>query len=93
MTHRTERELIEEALQVQDACNLSGVVHSFSRAMTDLWEIAREKGEGTHFVNTHRVSVLYADKCRHLSEATPDRVSDAYDVLGLMIDGQEVSDG
>ncbi len=59
---RTESELIKEAIQVQDACNLSGVVHSFSRAMTDLWSIAKESDQGTDFVNTHRVARLYASK-------------------------------
>ena len=79
MPNRTEQQLLEEARQVQDACNLSGVVHSFSRAMTDLWDIAHERGEGTDWVNKHPVSVLYTDKCRHLSEATTDRVFEAYD--------------
>lgn len=64
---RTEKELIEEAIAVQDACNLSGVVHSFSRAMTRLWSIARDTGQGTDWVNTHRVARLYADKIKHLA--------------------------
>lgn len=65
---RTEQELIKEAIQVQDACNLSGVVHSFSRSMARLWEIAHEsKGKGTKWVNTHRVARLYASKIQSLS--------------------------
>jgi len=64
---RTESELIKEAIDVQLACNLSGVVHSFARAMTDLWKIANELGKGTEFVNTHRVSRLYASKIQSLS--------------------------
>ena len=69
MTNRTEAQLLREAIQVQDACNLSGVVHSFSRAISDLWEIARAKEHGTEWVNTHPVSILYSDKIRHLSRS------------------------
>lgn len=66
---KTEQELIKEAIQVQDACNLSGVVHSFSRAMNDLWAIANVtgSGKGTDWINTHRVSRLYASKIQSLS--------------------------
>ena len=61
-----------DALAVQDACNLSGVVHSFSRAMTDLWEETRKcKGGGTRFVNRHPVSVLYSYKIAALAGVEP----------------------
>jgi hypothetical protein len=65
---RTEAELIKEAIQVQDACNLSGVVQSFARALPELWSIANESGgKGTAWVNTHRVARLYASKIQSLS--------------------------
>jgi len=65
---RTEQELVKEAIQVQDACNLSGVVHSFSKAIAELWAIANETGgKGTTWVNTHRVCRLYADKIKSLA--------------------------
>ena len=49
------------ALGVQNASNLSGVVHSFSRAMSALWEAARAEGpEYTLAVNTHPVAYLFA---------------------------------
>ena len=68
MKKRTEQELIKEAIMVQDACNLSGVVHSFSRAMQELWRLARESGgKGTDWVNTHKVCRLYADKIKSLT--------------------------
>lgn len=61
---RTIDELLKEAYDVQDACNLSGVVHSFSRAMTEL----RENGiNNTEELNTHPVCVLYADKIASLT--------------------------
>jgi hypothetical protein len=64
---KTEKELIREAVEVQNASNLSGVVHSFARAMKDLWRIADEQNAGTDFVNKHRVSRLYASKIQSLA--------------------------
>ena len=62
-----EESLIKEALQVQDACNLSGIVHSFSDGMSILWDIANATGKGTDWVNRHRYSRLFADKIKSLS--------------------------
>jgi hypothetical protein len=62
---RTEQELIKEAILVQDACNLSGVVFSFARAMERLCALG--KGKGTAWRNNHRVSRLYASKIQSLS--------------------------
>jgi hypothetical protein len=67
---RTEQELITEAVQVQDACNLSGVVFSFARAMERLCVLSRENGGGTEWRNKHTVCKLYADKILHLCGGT-----------------------
>lgn len=65
---RCMKELAKEALDVQNACNLSGVVHSFSRAIGDLREIARlEKWESTDKINRHPICILFADKIASLS--------------------------
>lgn len=66
---RTELELIKEAWLIQDACNLSGVIHAWSRAITELRLIAAQKSEtnNTTWINRHLVNVLYADKCRSLA--------------------------
>jgi hypothetical protein len=64
---RSEQELIKEALQVQDACNLSGVVFSFARAMQRLCDLSRELGQGTDWKNKHVVCKLYADKIKSLT--------------------------
>lgn len=71
---RTEAQLAREALDVQDACNLAGVAHSFSRVITDLCAVARERGEGTEWVNTHPVSVLFSDKIASLSHSSLSEV-------------------
>lgn len=58
----------QAALDAQSACNLSGIVHSFSKIATDvLWPIARAEGKGTDFVNGHPISVLFADKIAALA--------------------------
>jgi hypothetical protein len=58
------------AIQVQDACNLSAVVKSFAKVTEDLWILARDKGEGTDWVNNHPVSCLFAHKIADLSNCT-----------------------
>ena len=57
----------KNALWAQDACNLSGVAHSFSRVMSKIWDEADRLGKGTDWVNTHPIAVLYASKIASLS--------------------------
>lgn len=64
---RTEQELIMEAIQVQDACNLSGVVQSFAKAIKELWQLKNAKSAGTSDINRHRLCRLYADKIKQLA--------------------------
>lgn len=59
--------LAKDAIDVQDACNLSGVVHSYSKALSELWKVADFLGEGTDWVNTHPVAILYASKVGSLT--------------------------
>lgn len=57
----------KDAIQVQDACNLSGVVHTFSRIVTKIWEEANMNQKSTDWVNHHPIAILYADKIAHLA--------------------------
>ncbi len=59
----------KNALQVQDACNLAGVVHQFSRDMTVVCEQVRAAGGGTDQINTHAICRLYAEQVAWLSGA------------------------
>lgn len=60
--------LAKEALDVQDACNLSGVVHAFSRAITQLREIlSAEEKFSTDKLNQHPICVLYSSKIASLT--------------------------
>jgi hypothetical protein len=63
---RTIEQLAQEALNVQNACNLSGVVHSFSSVISDLWLIANQNNQGTKWINEHPISILFADKIAQL---------------------------
>jgi len=56
-----------DAIQVQDACNLSGIANSMGEAMSDLWAMARALGKGTDWVNNHPICRLYASKIAHLT--------------------------
>jgi len=68
------------ALQVQDACNLSGVVKSFDEALTAIWVEARSTGKGTDWVNTHPICVMFSDKIRALTKSGYNEVfRKAYD--------------
>ncbi len=65
---RTWKEMAQEALAVQDACNLSGVVHAFSTIITEVRTRLESEGKGgTNAVNTHPVCVLFSDKVAHLT--------------------------
>ena len=70
--------LLVEAYQCQDACNLSGVVHSFSRAMTELREICPDLG--TQFYNEHPIAILYASKIHSLAIRTNAAESHAFNL-------------
>lgn len=58
-------DLTREALQVQDACNLSGVVHGFARAIIRLRELHPDLD--TDAINKHDICILWADKIAHLT--------------------------
>lgn len=74
---KTELELIQEAWDVQNACNLSGVIHSFSSAITRLREIFNDRTKHTDFrfstddINRHIISKLYTSKLLSLSGDLP----------------------
>ncbi len=58
---------LKQIWMAMDACNLSGVVHSWSEWVTELWNEAHRLGHGTDWVNRHPVNVIVADKLRQLT--------------------------
>lgn len=71
---KTMKELATEALDVQDASVLSGVVHGFSRAIKRLRELL--PNVGTDEINRHPVAVMWGDKIKSL---TGDDFTSAYE--------------
>jgi hypothetical protein len=66
-----------DALMVQNACNLSGVVNSWGKAVTAIWDEAREgQMRGTDWVNRHPINVLFAAKATELSGGSPMAIDD-----------------
>jgi len=59
--------IYDEAVAVQDACNLSGVVKSFATILDKVWEEVRANEGGTVDVNHHPVCILFADKITQLA--------------------------
>lgn len=81
---KTMKELAKEAIDVQDASVLSGVVHGWHRAITDLCEILRTNPDfsGTDEVNHHAINKLWASKVHDLTQMGSSDIeafSEAYD--------------
>lgn len=87
---KTMRELCQEALDVQNACNLCGIAQRFAAVMIELGEYTN----GTDERNTHAVAILWIEKMNHLSgiqsfsNAAIDKKIDAaysfcYDKIGM----------
>jgi hypothetical protein len=56
---RTLAQLAQEAIDVQDACNLSGVAQGFGRAIV---ELRHAIGGGSDGIRTHPITLLWIDK-------------------------------
>ena len=63
LTHRD----YDNAIVVQDACNLSGVLKSFAEVMEKICYEAHQLEVGTDWKNKHPISVLYASKIAALT--------------------------
>jgi len=70
----------QNALDVQDACNLSGVVHSFSEDVTKLFHESCAAGLGTEYVNRHPVVRLYLEKLCQLAGMVAGDAGDSFTV-------------
>lgn len=90
---KTLRELAQDALQVQDACNLSGVLLSWHHACVDLRQALKSLGQpcSTADVNHHVIMKLWADKVASLTETqvwTPTEISEAWDTVTRIAEGR-----
>jgi hypothetical protein len=80
---RTLRELAQEALIVQDACNPLGVTKGYATALSDLREALAAAGLpcDTQSLCSHPVNRLWASKVHDLASmgfSDSDRYGDAY---------------
>jgi hypothetical protein len=87
---RTLPQLAEEALAVQDACNLSGVVLSWGRSIHRLRDLL--PNVGTDAISRHPVNVLFASKVASLTDCENGfKFAAAYDDCESMKTGRSFS--
>lgn len=76
---KTLKELAQESLDCQDACNLCGLAQAFARVMRDLGEHTN----GTDARNQHPITRVWLDKMNQLAgiqEHTPE-ITKAYSIV------------
>ena len=82
--------IYQNALDVQSASNLSGVVLQFARDMKQINEQVRAAGGGTEQVNKHPVCRLYAEQIAWLTGAgccgNSDTYRQAHDACGRRVE-------
>ena len=87
----TLREAAQAALQMQDACNLSGLVHDFPNLLRPVWDEAHRLSQGTDYVNTHPIIVMVISKLCDLTRYTygseQDNFKKAYEACKLLAKG------
>ena len=59
----------QDSIDVQNAVNLSGVVHSFARVMPKIMAEMRENKGSSEYVWHHPISVLYSSKIASLTNS------------------------
>ena len=86
--------IYRNALDVQSASNLSGVVLQFARDMKRINEEARATGGGTDQVNRHPVCRLYAEQIAWLTGAggcaDPETYRRAHDACRRKVEEEQV---
>jgi hypothetical protein len=80
------RMLCAQAVAVQDACNLSGVVFDFAKAMQVICDESNRLNKGTDWKNRHPVAVLFSSKIASLTHSEGGlEFGYAYDVCKKVI--------
>jgi hypothetical protein len=80
-------ELCKTAIDIQDACNLSGVVIEFSKVIIELRRLMKAEGSfSTQDLNNHPICVMFADKIKSM---TGDDFAGAYDFCKRQINSQK----
>lgn len=75
----TYQEAAQTAIDVQDACNLSGVVFSLREAMQAICDEQHRLGEGTEWKNRNPIVTLFLSKLCDLNlRAEPFKLESEY---------------
>ena len=87
---KTLKGLAQDALDVQNACNLCGIAQSFAQAMIDLGEYCPQ---GTQERNTHPITRVWLDKLNSLAgiqhlDSENQEISRAFDYCYLLVNTQ-----
>lgn len=70
--HENYQKAAKEALDCQNACNLSGVAFSFARSMQSICDYSNRYGKGTAWKNEHPIVKLYLEKMAQLNDSKQD---------------------
>lgn len=88
----TLQQAAQMAIDVQNACNLSGIVRDLPAIMSTIWEQARREEKGTDWVNTHPIALMFISKLCDLSRYgygdQVDNFGKAYDVCKRLAAGE-----
>lgn len=66
------------AFNTQNACNLSGIIKWQAGVIDRIWDEARERKQGTDWVNQHPINRLMAEQAAHLSGAGTTSTNSTY---------------
>jgi hypothetical protein len=87
----TLQQAAKQVIMLQDACNLSGLVHDFPNMINAVWEEARRQEKGTDWVNTHPIVIMMVSKLGDLSRYTygdeQTNFGKAYDACQRLAEG------
>lgn len=93
---RSWQELAREAVSIQDACNLSGVVNSFAIVIREVRaRLLVENRGGNDNLHVHPIVVVFADKIAHLTNTQTlglDVVMKAYAQVHKMSENENGKD-
>jgi len=81
----TLQQAAADALTVQTASNICGVVQAFARAMLAVLDDCRAKGQGTDAARKHPITIAFMDKLRYMVEnPSPTEFAAAFDACEKM---------
>ena len=85
----TMKDAARTALAVQNASNLSGVVHSWAQVQSVLSAEANRTGYGTDWRNRHPINQLFVVQIAHLSNIPVDL---NFDYMACVVKVEEIAE-